>query len=89
MVSTDVAREMGAAFSFMQKTLLRPFAIAPEKAARTSVYLASSPDVVKVSGGYYVKCVQTKSSAASYDEALQERAWALSLAHLGIAADAM
>ena len=89
VVATDVAREMGKVFSFMQKTLLKPFSITPEKAAHTSMYLASSPDVVNISGGYFVKCAQRKSSAASYDEALQERVWALSLAQLGIAADAV
>ena len=34
----------------------RPFAISPEKGARTSVWLASSPDVAGQSGGYYYKC---------------------------------
>ncbi|MDO8795053.1 MAG: SDR family oxidoreductase [Vicinamibacterales bacterium] len=85
VVATDVAREMGPLFSFMQKTLLRPFASSPDTAARTSVYLATSPDVEGVTGGYFVKSTQRRSSADSYDEALQERIWSTSLAKLGLA----
>lgn len=85
VVATDVAKEMGALFSFMQKTLLKPFSISPERAAETLVYLATSPDVEGVTGGYFVKSTQRRSSAASYDEALQERVWTTSLAQLGLA----
>ena len=85
VVATDVAREMGPLFSFMQKTLLRPFSISAERAAETSVYLATSPDVEGVTGGYFVKSTQRRSSADSYDEALQERIWSSSLAKLGLA----
>ena len=85
VVATDVAKEMGPLFSFMQKTLLKPFSVSPERAAETSVYLAGSPEMEGVTGGYFVKSVQRKSSAASYDEALQERMWTTSLAKLGLA----
>lgn len=36
--------------------LARPFAISPQKGAATSVYLASSPDVVNVTGQYFKNC---------------------------------
>ena len=84
VVATDVAKEMGPLFSFMQKTLLRPFSISPERGAETSVYLAASPEVEGVTGGYFVKAVRRKSSAASYDEAVQERVWTTSLATTGL-----
>ncbi len=85
VVATDVAREMGPLFGFMQKTLLKPFSISPERAAETSVYLATSPDVEGVTGGYFVKSTRRRSSADSYDGALQERIWSTSLAKLGLA----
>ncbi|HEY5923949.1 MAG TPA: SDR family oxidoreductase, partial [Kofleriaceae bacterium] len=34
----------------------RPFMLTSEEGARTSIYLASSPDVEKVSGEFFVKC---------------------------------
>ena len=36
--------------------LARPFAISPQKGAATSVYLASSPDVLTVTGQYFTNC---------------------------------
>ena len=35
-----------------------PFFLSPAKGARTSIYLASSPEVAGVSGKYFVKCRQ-------------------------------
>lgn len=82
---TDVGRGMGGAFNFLQKVALRPFGDSVEGAARTSVYLAASPDVRGLTGGYYKKCSATPSSHVSLDEAAQERVWQLSLAQLGLA----
>ena len=36
--------------------VIKPFILTPEKGARTSVYLASSPEVADVTGQYFVKC---------------------------------
>ncbi len=54
------------------------FAIPVEKGARTSIYLASSPDVEGVSGAYYAEMKRTKSSAVSYDVETQEKLWSIS-----------
>ncbi len=51
-------------------------AISPEKGARTIVYLASSPDVAKVSGGYFYKCRPATPSAQARDDAAAGRLWA-------------
>jgi NAD(P)-dependent dehydrogenase (short-subunit alcohol dehydrogenase family) len=59
-------------------------AISPEKGAETSVYLASSPDVAKVSGQYFYRCKPKPSSPASYDQQAQERLWALSMEMVGL-----
>jgi NAD(P)-dependent dehydrogenase (short-subunit alcohol dehydrogenase family) len=50
----------------------------PEQGAATSVYLASSPEVESVTGKYFDNCKAKRSSGASYDEAAQQRLWALS-----------
>ena len=54
----------------------RPFLTSPEKAARTSVYLASDPAVRGNTGGYYENGRPARSSRASYDVAAQEALWA-------------
>ncbi len=56
----------------------RPFLLTPEAGARTSVYLASSPEVAGVTGKYFAKCKEVRSSAISYNEASQKKLWAIS-----------
>ncbi len=63
--------------------LARPFmklvfsmlGIATEEGAKTSLYLATSPDVESVTGKYFVKSVPKRSAPLSYDEALQYQLW--------------
>src|SRR6266508_2021908 len=55
-----------------------PFAISPEKGARTSVYLASSPEVEGVTGGYFYKCAPASISSAAQDDAAARRLWDVS-----------
>jgi hypothetical protein len=46
-----------------------------EKGAKTSIYLASSPEVEGVTGNYFVKSMPKRSAAISYDESLQQHLW--------------
>ena len=50
----------------------------PREGARTAVYLAASPDVTAVTGGYFVDERQTTSSPASYSRELRTAFWKLS-----------
>ena len=56
--------------------IAKRFAISPEDGARTVVYLAGSPEVTDVSGGYFVKNRPTAPSAAAADDAAARRLWA-------------
>jgi retinol dehydrogenase-14 len=56
----------------------RTFGAKPEKGAETIVYLASSPDVTRVSGQYFVNRKPVASSRESYDEAAARRLWDIS-----------
>ena len=53
-------------------------AISEDNGAKTSVYLASSPEVEGISGKYFDKCKAVRSSAASYDENVGRELWRLS-----------
>jgi retinol dehydrogenase 14 len=50
----------------------------PAEGARTAVYLAASPDVEGVTGGYFVDERRTTSSPASYNRELRAAFWKLS-----------
>ena len=47
----------------------------PEKGAKTSIYLATSPEVESVSGKYFLNQRPVESSKISYDESLTGRLW--------------
>jgi NAD(P)-dependent dehydrogenase (short-subunit alcohol dehydrogenase family) len=51
------------------------FAITPEAGAKTMIHLASSPDAAGVTGKYFDKGKAVNSSAASLDQAVQEKLW--------------
>lgn len=63
---------------FVIKLGARLVAIGPEAGARTSIYLATSPEVEGVTGRYFVKCRPVTSSPRSRDRDTAERLWRLS-----------
>jgi NAD(P)-dependent dehydrogenase (short-subunit alcohol dehydrogenase family) len=69
------------------KAILSRLGSSPEKGARTSLYLAMSSEVANVTGKYYDKCVLKRTSAASYDETLQQWMWKESLRLTNITVD--
>lgn len=58
--------------------LARPLLLSTEEGARTSVYLASSPEVEGVSGSYFVKCKAATPSRRARDDASARTLWELS-----------
>lgn len=60
------------------------FAKSPEKGAQTPIYLASSPEVKGVSGGYFIEKEPARSSPASYDEEAARRLWEISKEMTGL-----
>lgn len=49
--------------------------VGPEEGAATSVYLASSPEMDGISGGYFLRGKAVQSSKASYDTEAARRLW--------------
>ena len=54
-------------------------AISPQEGARTSITLASSPELEGVSGKYFTKEKEVQSAPASYDEGSARRLWEISV----------
>ena len=77
VIASGWGHTYGGALSILLK-IGRPFLLSTEDGARTSVYLASSPDVEGVTGKYFSKCKPVRSSAVSYDEPSQRKLWAIS-----------
>ena len=73
-----VATNLGRNSSILSRAFFKTFGMRPEKGARTTVYLASSPDVASVSGECFSKSRVAKTSKESYDLDLAKKLWDLS-----------
>ncbi len=74
-VATHIGqRDVGPAVRLLVK-LIGSFGASPQEGAKTSIYLASSPDVEGVTGKYFVKSIPKRSASISYDESLQRQLW--------------
>jgi NAD(P)-dependent dehydrogenase (short-subunit alcohol dehydrogenase family) len=60
--------------------------LSPESGARTSIYLATSPDVAKVTGRYFVKCKEKRAASAALDDEAARKLWDVSAKLTGLGA---
>lgn len=64
--------------------LVKRFLLTPEQGAQAAVHLATAPHLETVSGRYFIKRAEARTSEQSYDTALQESLWRASAALAGI-----
>jgi NAD(P)-dependent dehydrogenase (short-subunit alcohol dehydrogenase family) len=75
-VATNIGQGgLGPIGRTVAKFILAFLGISPEEGAKTSIYLASSPDVEDVTGKYFVKGIPMETASISYDESLQRQLW--------------
>ena len=58
--------------------------IAPEKGAKTTIMLASDPQLADTTGKYYNQCEPEEYSDQANDKALREKLWQVSAAATGL-----
>jgi retinol dehydrogenase-12 len=83
-VATNFGRNNGGLVDAVMG-FLHHFAISPEEGARTSIYLATSPEVEGVTGGYFVKGKACLAAKRAYDETIAKRLWEISEGMTGLA----
>lgn len=66
---------LGPIGNTLAKLVVGGLGISIEEGAKTSLYLASSPDIENVTGKYFVKSVPKRTAPISYDETLQRQLW--------------
>jgi NAD(P)-dependent dehydrogenase (short-subunit alcohol dehydrogenase family) len=82
-IATNIGQE-GSRLVRLLAPLLRLVARSPEQGARTSVYLASSPEVAGVTGQYFRDEIAVPSAPASYDAETARRLWEIGARMTGI-----
>lgn len=83
-VNTNIGQDSSNPFMRILTRIIFSRGITPEEGAKTSLYLASSPDIAGVTGKYFAKSIPVRSVPLSYDEETQKRLWNISasLVHL-------
>jgi len=83
VVATDIIRDLPFPLGFVMKAA-GAFMLTPEKGARTSVYLATAPELSSISGKYFISCKEKTSSKASHDASAAKRLWDISAQMAGL-----
>jgi retinol dehydrogenase-14 len=79
-----VATSIFRALPKFVEAIIKLVTLSPEKGAETSIYLATSPDVDGVTGKYFVKKTETRSSPESYNEDTARKLWTVSAQLTGL-----
>ncbi|HKS39792.1 MAG TPA: SDR family oxidoreductase [Blastocatellia bacterium] len=79
-----VATSIFRALPKFVEAIIKLVTLSPEKGAETSIYLASSPDVDGVTGKYFTKKTETRSSPESYNEDTARKLWTVSAQLTGL-----
>jgi NAD(P)-dependent dehydrogenase (short-subunit alcohol dehydrogenase family) len=82
-VATRLGQNNGA-WARLAARLHAPFFRSPEQGAATSIHLAASLAVERVSGRYFANAKEIRSSRASYDAAAARRLWEVSARLTGL-----
>jgi len=83
-VATDFGTKSGGLLSIIFRAA-HTFGISPEKGAQTIVYLAASPEVADVTGGYFFRCRLIQPAPAAEDDSAAQHLWFESVKLAGIA----
>jgi NAD(P)-dependent dehydrogenase (short-subunit alcohol dehydrogenase family) len=75
-VATNIGQNgVGSVGRSIVKLIFSRLGISPEEGAKTSIYLASSPEIEGITGKYFIKSIPVRSAPISYDETLQRQLW--------------
>jgi NAD(P)-dependent dehydrogenase (short-subunit alcohol dehydrogenase family) len=77
-VATDIWKTNFSFIGPALKWVMGLFALTPEQGADNSIYLASSPDVARITGRYFVKHEPVQSAPISCDEKVAQKLWEIS-----------
>lgn len=77
-VATRFGDQSGGVLSALVRVAKPIGAISPEEGAKTIIYLASSPDVARTSGEYFIKCAPATPSAEARNDSDARKLWDVS-----------
>jgi NAD(P)-dependent dehydrogenase (short-subunit alcohol dehydrogenase family) len=76
-VETQFGQKAGGLLALLSR-IFHPIMKSPEVGARTPIYLATSPEVANVTGGYFANCKPKKTARVTYDREIARKHWEIS-----------
>jgi NAD(P)-dependent dehydrogenase (short-subunit alcohol dehydrogenase family) len=74
-VATNLGRNSGSLLNSIMFSLVRPLQITPEKAAENTIYVATSPELEKVTGKIFAKKQEKDGPPIIKDEKIRSNLW--------------
>jgi NAD(P)-dependent dehydrogenase (short-subunit alcohol dehydrogenase family) len=84
MVNTEMWKKVDRRLNFLIDPFIQRIGQTPQTGARTSIYLATSPDMVGISGKYYANLQAINSDPYTYDRDAARRLWEFSCRMVGL-----
>lgn len=78
VVKTNIGKRDNGLIGRIAATLFLSSGITPAEGAKTSIYLASSPEVAHISGKYFDNCKEKRPSDEALDATVAKRLWEVS-----------
>lgn len=78
LVATNFGKNNGLLRFFLRRLIKGRNDISAAEGAETVIFLATSPEISNITGGYFIKNKQVKSSEDSYDQELAKELWEVS-----------
>jgi NAD(P)-dependent dehydrogenase (short-subunit alcohol dehydrogenase family) len=85
LINTGIGGKVRGPATLLMRATFAVIGKPPEEGARTCVYLAASPDVAQVTGGYFIDERRAEPSLEAQDDAAAEHLWAVSAKLVGLA----
>ncbi len=83
-VATNLGKNSGSHLSSLMFSLMRPFQASARKGAETSVYLACSREVEKITGKCFSRKKEISTAPVSHDQKMQKSLWDFTAKLLGL-----
>lgn len=78
IVATNFGKNNGLLRFFLRRLIKGRNDISAAEGAETVIFMATSPEISNIRGGYFIKNKQVKSSEDSYDQELAKELWEVS-----------
>ena len=82
IINKNVGNNNSSLLRFFINILKNLFAISPDKAAETILFLLKEDSSIDVTGKYFVKCKEKRTSKISYNEKISNQIWNISYKYI-------